>query len=416
METFFWGNQWWKPSDQPAFARWLASHGSNYSIWARNHPGVASRVFGGSRANAPIDPYAGLNDQATSQVDAEIKANIDAINKQRDEAQRRSTAMMGNAKDLYAALAGMLGSVGPQIADTTQKAVASDSAMARGFADAQEAIQKGEAGNASDFLKGIGAPQAQIDQVLQKTGGSDAGDVVYGLGGALDAQRLNESGTAAAHAASMLPAGAISTGMQQIGSLASDAMSNDKSFQDEIDKLNSGRGSMIDELLLKLRNDARATHAMELQDAYYGHKLSTDLYKKQQDLVKQREKAAAAAAAAADKARGARTKAAHEREAAFDQARREIYSDAAQISKRATSGGTGNPFTNESAPKVGYAQASKILFDKYKYLLRYATAAGKPVLRKRLNQMIKEALNAAGIRPGPSQVVQDAGAYISSLP
>lgn len=114
------------------------------------------------------------------------------------------------------------------------------------------------------------------------------------------------------------------------------------------------------------------------------------------------------AAKAAQQAKVNRQKANQEREAAFDSARQDLFKQAHSLAQPMSIDDKtawvvahpGKTFADAPNMKpVNYAQAKKAMFDQYKYLLRYATRAGRATLKKRLNQMIDEALAAAGIHP-----------------
>ena len=402
--TFFWGNQWWGPNDKAAFTRWLQQHGASYNLWARNHPALATKMFGSSSASS-TSALDNLLAEATSQVDSNIKAQEGLINTQRQHTADQNQNLINNTKEAYAALAGLLGNVGPQVAGIYNNAASEDSAIAKGFADAQASIQKGEASTVGDFLGKIGAPAEQIQQVLEKAGGPGAADVVYGLGGGMNASGLAREGAAFGSAAAMLPGEAAGIGQQNILTSAQKAMQDDQTFQDQLNQLYAGRGASIQDVLAKLQDNARQDRALRDQELSLGNTLTNTAHDNalaDAEFAQGQQTATAKAAASAKANRQAAVKA---REDAFASARQDIFKQAKgllkpmsvdeQIAWMAQHPGKKPP----AMTGPSYAQAKKMLFNQYKDLLRYATRAGRSALKKRLNQMIDEALAAAGFTP-----------------
>lgn len=423
-ETFFWGGQWWQAGDKAAFAKWLHAHGANFSTWAAKHPKVATRVFGGgAAAGKPAAPS--LVDIASKQYDASIAPSLDALNKERARSQAEANSNMANIKGMYAALAGMLGSVGPSISNNYQAAANTELAAGRGFGDQEAARGIAEGDKAAGYLTTAGAPQAAIEGAKAAAGGTNTGDLVYGQGGYIPATTTAREGAAFASAGAMLPGTAVGRGQDELRSALADAMKNDASFGDKIAELQAGRPEAIQKLVSDMIDQQRQDRALHDQEIALGIRQRTsdatitgvDPVTGKPTAVSQRAAAAArakaAAAAKAAKSKDAATRAAgiKAREDAFASARQNIFSQAAHLPKAA-------PMTKDdikawikshpgadprqmpaTKPGTSYTKAKTALFNQYKDLLRYATASGRPALKRRLNQMIDEALAAAGIHP-----------------
>lgn len=412
--TFFWGDRTWGAGDQAAFAKWLQRHGVTYTSWARNHPAAAAILGGGSSsagggsAAAASTPFQTASDEAR----AEIQAQIDAVNQERQRAAESNQRTAQNMTGFYSALAGMLKGIGPATASTYANATSQEAAIGKGFSDAQAAIQSGEATDMTSFLTKIGAPQEQVKQVLDKVGGPGASDVVYGLGAAIPATALNREGAAFTAAADMLPATGAKMGMENLRGLESDFAKTNQGYDDRVSQILGTLPKTTQDLLQQWLENNRAERALQVQEGYYGQsnlKTGAELtgklpngqptYAAQQDAAKK----------AAD-AKASRQKAIQDREAAFDAARQDIFKQAHglvqpmtiddKVAWVAAHASEGKSFADAPNTKpVDYAAAKKALFNQYKDLLRYATASGKAALKRRLNQMIDEALAAAGIHP-----------------
>ena len=420
--SFFWGNQWWGSGDQAAFAKYLQRHGVKYGNWARNHPGAARLFVGTGAGPAGRSPI----DIANEQADRLITPEIDSINRERARSAESNTHLMENAKGIYASLAGLLGSVGPETAKIYGNASSEETAIGKGFADAQAAIQDGSATDLKSYLGSIGAPKEQIDQALAKVGGSGAADVVYGLGAAIPATQLNREGAAFSAAAAHLPAQAVGTGMEHLKMLLSDAMKGDASFADAITQAYAKRPGLVQDILKQMADDARAERALRIQEGYYGQSNvktqaaltgtlpdGTPTYQAQQDAAK------IAAGRKADRA-----KAVQARERAFESARQSMFDDVRRAAKPMTAKekmayAISHGITDLSKvpnTTANYAQLKKAIFNQYKGLLNYATRAGKAALKRRLNQMIDEALAAAGIhKPVAPTRASRVGAQVGSV-
>lgn len=419
--TFFWGGRWWKPSDKAAFRKHLAQHGVTFGAWAKNHPQLASKMFGGG-AGKP----AGMSivEWAGKQYDAENQPTIDALTKDRATAKAESEQYMKNASGIYQALAGMLGDVGPQIGAGYQAAANTELAGGRGFGNQEAARGKAEGDKAAGYLTAAGAPQAAIEGVKAAAGGEESGNVVYGTGGYIPATSTAREGAAFAAAGSMLPAQAVGQGQVAIRGAMSDAMKNDAEIASKIAEVRGGRAAGIQKIIQDFMENSRAERALRLQEGYLGNtKRSTTAkitgvdpatgqptYEATYDKNKTIADAKKARDAAKTKDATARASAVKARESAFSTAQHSMSVDAKEFA--------GHPTTTKEqmlwwaqhpkrklsdAPKhaggLSYAQAKQRLFAKYSDLLRYATASGRPALKRRLNQMIDTVLTSYGIRP-----------------
>jgi len=417
-QPFFWGDRTWGAGDRVAFTRWLANHGVKYANWAANHP-TAAKVFGPTAA--AVTPSKSPYDVASAQAASEAQAGIDQINKQRADAQASSAASMKNMQGLYGALAEISKGVAPQVAGIYKDAAGTEGALGKGFADAQAAIQSGEASDMSSFLKVAGIPQASVDSVLQKAGGSGATDVLYGLGGAIPATALNREGAAFSAAAAQLPATAAGLGMENIHQMANQWAQDNKGFDTAIEDLIGKEGGRTAEILQQILENDRAERALKLQEDYYGNtvrKTGADITGVDPKTGKPTLDARTQQQKAKDKKAHDAQVAQNKRNAAWVTARQGIFTAAKATMKPTTADQkmawwVAHPKkTLADAPQyqaTDYNATKKALFNQYKYLI-VGNAANKARLKRQLNQLIDEAMAAAGYKPAvvTSQPANDA--------
>lgn len=425
-QTFFWGGQWWKPSDKAAFAKWLQAHGASLGTWSARHPDLASKMFGSSSpaGSGPggSSPF-NLADWAGKQYDASIAPALASIETERGRARAESEAQMKNIQGIYAALSGMLGSVGPAISANYDKAANTELAGGRGFGDQEAARGAAEGDKAAGYLTAAGAPQAAIEGVKAAAGGEGSGNVVYGEGGYIPATTTAREGAAFASAGAMLPAQSVGMGQIELRGALDQAMKNDTDFSDKIAELQAGRPEGIQKIISDFMEQDRAERALRLQEGYLNNTLrSTDAkitgidpvtgqptYSTQYDAAKTKADAAKARAAAKSKSQAARATAVKAREDAFSTARHSMAIDAKAFAghaltlKEQVQWAVKHHKPVSQAPKTGgglrYNEAKRRLFAKYSDLLRYATSSGRPALKQRLNAMIDEVLRSYGINP-----------------
>ena len=434
-ETFFWGGRYWRPNEKAAFARWLQARGANYATWAARHPQVARRVFGGgggSRHPLPGPPVAGktpfnLADWAGKQYDDSMAPALASIEAERARARAETEQSMKNVQGMYAALAGMLGSIGPSISSNYQAAANTELAGGRGFGDQEAARGVAEGDKAAGYLTAAGAPQAAIEGAKAAAGGEGSGNVVYGTGGYIPATTTAREGAAFASAGAMLPAQAAGLGRQELRAVLEEALKSQAEFSDKIAELRAGRGAGVQKIIQDFMEQDRAERALRLQEGYLGNTVRSTgakitgvdpltgqpTYETVYDAAKTKADAAKARAAQKSKDKAAKQGAVKARESAFSSARHSMAVDAKAFVGRPTTQKeqmqwwAAHPKRRLSdAPKhtggLTYAQAKQRLFAKYADLLRYATPAGRAALKRRLNAMIDEVLTAYGIRPSAS--------------
>lgn len=422
-KSFSWGGRMWKASDKAAFAKWLGARGASYAHWASTHPQLAKDVFGAA-APAASKPGISLTDWAGQQYDASVKPEIDTLNTERARTADAAKAQMANIQGVYSALAGMLKDAGPAVSANYQAAANTELAAGRGLGDQEAARGQAEGAKAEGYLAAAGAPQAAIEGAKAAAGGTDSGNLVYGTGGMIPATTTAREGAAFASAADMLPAGAVGQGQMYLKSALTDANAADAGFGDKIAEIQAGRAAGVQKVIQDFLENQRADRALALQEGYLGNTQRTTAakitgvdpvtgqptYESVYDKNKIKADAAKAKQAQKTKSSAAHNAAIKSREDAFASARHAMSGEAKKYAghpltlKEQVAWSVKNHKPVSQAPKngggVSYAQAKKQLFAEYSDVLRYASgAAGRAALKKRLNAMIDEILQANGLRP-----------------
>lgn len=146
-----------------------------------------------------------------------------------------SQANQQNVTGLSAALASILGGIGPGVKQTYEDASARQAAFAQGFSQHMQDELGKNATNTSSFLQNIvGAPSSQIADTAAKTAPGAASDTLYGIQGYIPASTLNEEGAAYTANAQQLPGIAHSQGLQQIAKIQADQAKQDADFAQQI--------------------------------------------------------------------------------------------------------------------------------------------------------------------------------------
>ena len=402
---FTWGGRQWGPNDQSAFASWLKARGASYDGWAKKHPGAAARF----RAPAPGRPAAtDLYGLAGERASSAVNPELEWLMAERDRAEQKYKQMTEASRQWYSALAEAMKSVAPQIQGIYHQGASAIGALGAGFSDAEGAVQASEHAENSDFLnRVVGAPSGAVDAVNAAAGGEGAQDVLYGLGGYIPASTMEREGAGFAAAASFLPQTMLGQGALNEMDLGADFREGDQEFIDRIAAVKAKVPGLRDEILQQLIENMRAERALDIQEGYLGNtERSTTAELTGYDPVTglpTPDATADVAGAKADRDK-ARKEASGARETAFAEARQRIFTDAKGLIKEETvkvvpSKANGYKTEEKRVTKPSYVEAKKALFNQYKDLLRYASRSGKPALRRRLNQIIDEALRAAGITP-----------------
>jgi len=129
--------------------------------------------------------------------------------------------------------------------DAYQKAAGATSVFSKGYSDAMQASVNGDATDINQFLQKLGAPQGQ----MLNTNGA-AGDVVYGMTGAIPATALASQGAAAGAYAAQQPGNAIAEGLASSRLLMGDANSR---YAEAIRKINESAPGIQQQALEDVR-------------------------------------------------------------------------------------------------------------------------------------------------------------------
>lgn len=363
-------------------------------------------------ASAPPGASSDLYATALKLAQQQEQPTLDAINAERKKAASDSAREMENAKGFTEALAKEYGSIAPAIKDTYDTAAGATAGFGKGFSDAEEHLRNDQSATLGDFLQKTGAPQAAIDQAVAQTGaGSGLADVEYGLNGYIPAAGLEREGAGFTAAAKNLPVLAGGQGQMTLSQLLKAASDADFGYGQQVASEQGKVPALAQSLLNDMLTRQQAQESIDIQNAYLNNtQRATTASVTGVDPVtgQPTPTAARAAAAAASKRSGARGKAVKARESAFAEAQVHVFNDAKGLVTPMSRDDQINWLVHHPGAKLSdapathapsYAQAAKMLFDKYKYLLRFASRSGQPALKKRLNQIIRDALAAQGIHP-----------------
>lgn len=340
------------------------------------------------------------------------KPVLDALEAQRKQIAGDNAQRAKNAAGFSTALAELLKGIGPATEQTYQNAAGATGAFAKGFSDATQHLAENENASLTDVLKTAGLSDDQIAHATSQIG--DTSDVLYGLGGYIPASGLEREGAAFTAAAQQLPAMAGGLGIQTQAILGKQASDQDAEFAQQ---LSSERGKIpaaARQILNDMISQANAQRSLDIQEAYLGNtQRATTASVTGIDPVTGMTKPGyhvdqKSGRVVKDATPGTSSKAAAKRESAFAQAQQSIFDDAQGLAKPMSlddqiawvAAHPGKKLAE--APKThapAYAAASKQLFDKYKYLLKFASRSGQAALKRRLNAIIRDALAAQGIHP-----------------
>ncbi len=142
--------------------------------------------------------------QAVNPVYAPQYAGVDAqVALDHSQAAQQAATQHAWAQQQAAALA----HISPDIMKIYGQAASNDAVFGKGYSDGLQQAQNANSGDINKILAQNGAPAGQMQNP-----GSDAADVLYGLGGQIPASTLNAQGAAFASAAAFLPATALGRG------------------------------------------------------------------------------------------------------------------------------------------------------------------------------------------------------------
>lgn len=155
-------------------------------------------------------------------------------------------------RGLYAQLAGIQGNAGQNISSIYSNAANNQSTFAKGYSDAMQQMIGGNTGQTNATLDLIGAPQGQHISDAKATA---AGDVLYGLGGAIPATALNREGAAFGAAAAMTPGATFGLGMINIQQLENTSAITQNGYVAQLKTLAATEAGQIPSLLGQIQAD-----------------------------------------------------------------------------------------------------------------------------------------------------------------
>lgn len=185
-------------------------------------PKAPAKVAAKKPSLPPALPYPGyLNPgqqqaEATKQLTAAYQPQVDQIKQAIADEQARTAQRAELVRGLYAQLAGIQGQAGQNVSSIYNTAATNQTTFAKGYSDAMQQMVGQNTGQTNATLGLIGAPAGQQ---ISGDKASAAGDVLYGLGGAIPASTLTREGAAFGAAAAMTPGATFGLGMINIQQL-----------------------------------------------------------------------------------------------------------------------------------------------------------------------------------------------------
>lgn len=393
-------------------------------------PATAARITPSKPTISTIGKPKGLTAEqwARQQAQKYIDAQIASINQQRDayltDLRSNSDLEMQRGAELAKALQAL--NLPGQIQGVYQNAAADSAGLAKGFSGTLQTTAAADAAQQSRMVSGTGQEGAVRNQ------GENMGNVLYGAQGYIPAKSLGEAGAAFGAQAALEPSFAARIGQMNAADVYSEGLKGLDQFTKAKADAESGRFDMEQELLTGRQKQIGAVTAAAYKQAkderdYYvkqaylalargDRKRSNDYltlahekearmtnagmgldvngnplpgYKKNADgtIVKVDKNAAA-------KAKKAQTNSRKAREDEFRSARLDAIDEAKKLIVPAT--------TLRPEQRPSYQVAYAKLFNRYKDLLRFASAGGQKKLRARLDQLIREALTQNGFTQPPT--------------
>lgn len=378
------------------------------------HPNAAHR--GGGRR---VGPRVGRSIAAQAMRQAQLMERpiISGIKGERDSYDTHEAQRETNAQGFAQALGEMLKGAGPATEQAYTNAAGATAGFAKGFSDAEQHQAENETSSMGDFLAKAGITGDAAKQALGKIGGTS--DVLYGTSGYSPASALEREGAAFTSAAHQLPGEAVGMGEQSLSQLRGAAATQDQNFEQQIANERGKIPTLANQLLQQILSREQQQQSIDIQRGYLGNA----------------NRASQISATGVDPVTGSvkpgyytdrngrvlpdgyvfrnghpvrlstSKKAGYNLDKAMSTTQPKIFTAAKGLvtTEKSTDPLAGidpnHPATVTVKPP--YAKAAKQLFDEYKYVLRQVPRSKQAKAKRLLNQVIREALSAAGITPPP---------------
>lgn len=356
---------------------------------------------------APLTP-AQQRKEALALLRAALLPGRQEVGRARTEARRVSQEAQAREEGLARAVAALSQNAGPATLAGYQSAAQTEGALAKGFSDAVRSGAEADAAAAAATLRRLGAPEAQVSQVTNV--GQGAGDVTYGLGGAIPGTAWAREGAALAAAQNQLPATALGRGQQAVGQLRRKLTDRERELDQALEELEAKAPGLLAQIQRDIRGNEQAKVATGIQAEYLGlagDKFGLDTRATVADITGVDPATGlptvdvqVGAAKARGKRQEARQKALGQKNAAFRTARQDALGTARMLYKGET---VPDPTTGGLTDKVvrpKWNEARQQLWTEIgPDLLRFGGGnAGRRAIRRQVFQMIDQALIAAGFQ------------------
>lgn len=177
------------------------------------------------KVSTSVDP---LYTQAVAQAKAALAAETAPVQSEQAASDAQFQQRQTDATGVAAALSKLLQPIGPAVNGEYQTAAQNQELAANGFSQGMQDALKGNTDNLNAMLSRLNSP-AQLDSHA-----SQAGDVLYGLGGFNPGTTFSKQGAAFGAAADLQAGDAILKGQENVKSLQAQAIVADKGFQNKI--------------------------------------------------------------------------------------------------------------------------------------------------------------------------------------
>ncbi len=213
-----------------------------------------------SKTTTSVDPlYQAAVDQAKAALEAETTPIQNEQTASDAAFQQQETDTTGAA----AALQKLLAPIGPAINGEYQTAAQNQELAATGFSHGMQDALQGNTDNLNAMLKRLGSP------TILDSHASQAGDVLYGLGGYNPGTAFSREGAAFGAAADLQSGDALLKGQQEVSSLKAKAIVADQGFQAKI-------AEMAGKLPGDIQTNYQHLQTLALEDAKFREQVSND--------------------------------------------------------------------------------------------------------------------------------------------
>lgn len=206
-----------------------------------------------------------LFQQAVAQAKASLAAQTAPITAEQNASDANFQQQETDATNVGTALSNLLKPIGPAVNDMYQTAGQNQELAAKGFSAGMQDALQGNTDNLNAMLKSFGQPTTLDSHATQ------AGDVLYGLGGYNPGTAFQKEGAAFGSAAELQSGDAILKGQQNAQALKLKAVQADQGFQ-----------AKIAELAGKLPGDVQSNYTklqqLALSDEKFAHQLAQDKF------------------------------------------------------------------------------------------------------------------------------------------